>query len=152
MKSTIKPMDKEDAAKLKKMQEENWEESDPEMYRTEFWNITMKRAFYNPEKIGQFHTDVAKFENEGPQNVNFLFLAIIYSLEKWDWREQVKDLDIPVLTIQGEQDTLPMEGAQAWVSSLPDARLLVVPESGHLPFIEQPELFFPAVDSFLKGK
>ena len=151
MKSTVVPMDKEDAAKLKQMQEEKLQETDPEAYRTEFWNITMKRAFHDPEKIGQFRTDIAKCENEMPQNVNFLLMAIIYSLEKWDWREQVNDLDIPVLTIQGEQDTLPMEGAQAWVSSLPDARLLTVPESGHLPFVEQPEIFFPAVDTFLRG-
>ena len=151
MKSTVKPMDKEDTARLKKMWEENLGQTDPEAYRTEFWNITMKSTFHDPQKIGLLHTDLAKCENEMPQNVNFLILAIVYSLGKWDLRAQVEDLDIPVLTIQGEQDNLPMEGARTWVSSLPDARLLAVPESGHLPFVEQPALFFPAVDTFLKG-
>jgi hypothetical protein len=28
---------------------------------------------------------------------------------------------------------------------------LVIPEAGHLPFVEKPDLFFPAVDAFLKG-
>jgi hypothetical protein len=29
---------------------------------------------------------------------------------------------------------------------------LFVREAGHLPFVEQPEMFYPAVDTFLKGE
>jgi len=31
------------------------------------------------------------------------------------------------------------------------ARLLLFQDSGHLPRVEEPELFFPAVETFLKG-
>jgi len=61
-------------------------------------------------------------------------------------------LQVPVLTIQGDHDTLPMEGARVWVSSLHNARLLVIREAGHLPFVEQPDAFYPAVEAFLRGE
>ena len=80
-------------------------------------------------------------------------MRVIFQLiGKWDWQEQVKSLEVPVLTIQGDHDPLPMEGARTWVYSLPDARLLVIPNSGHFPFVENPELFYPSVDVFLRGE
>ncbi len=59
---------------------------------------------------------------------------------------------MPVLTIQGEQDAIPMNSAQEWVEILPNARLFKIPDSGHLPFIEQPDIFYPAVEQFLNGQ
>jgi proline iminopeptidase len=78
-------------------------------------------------------------------------MGIFQSIGKWDWREKVKNLDMPVLTIHGDYDSIPMEGARTWVYSLPNSRLLVIPNAGHLPFVEDPELFYPSVNTFLKG-
>ena len=50
------------------------------------------------------------------------------------------------------QDSLPMEGSRLWASYMPNARLMAIPEAGHLPFVEQPDTFYPAVDIFLKGE
>jgi pimeloyl-ACP methyl ester carboxylesterase len=44
-----------------------------------------------------------------------------------------------------------MESACEWTKLVQDGRLLVVPEAGHLPWLEQPELFFSAVAAFLGG-
>ncbi|UCE40543.1 MAG: alpha/beta hydrolase [Candidatus Aminicenantes bacterium] len=146
------PLDEESAAQLKKLQEKGLAESDPEKYCTEFWNIYMKRIFHDPDKIGLMRSDKCKCENEMPNNVNMQILSILGKLKEWDWREEVKGLDVPVLTIHGDSDSLPLEGSRMWVSSLRNARLLFVREAGHLPFVEQPEVFYPAVDTFLKGE
>ena len=150
--SASTPLDKESMAQLNKLQEEGLAESDPERFCTEFWNIYMERIFFDPDKIGLMRSDKCKCENEMPNNVSMQLGAIIGSLGKWDWREMVQDLDAPVLTIHGDSDTLPLEGSRAWVSSLHNARLLFVHEAGHLPFVEQPGVFYPAVDTFLKGE
>jgi proline iminopeptidase len=150
-KTKVDPLDKEDLAKLKKMQEEGLAESDPEVYCTEFWNIYMKQIFFDNTKIGLFRSDVCQCENEMRERVTFQLQAVIQSIGHWDWIERARNLNVPVLTIQGDSDTLPVEGARMWASSLPDARLLIVPEAGHLPMVEQPEIFFPAVDTFLDG-
>lgn len=151
-KTKVTPMDKEDIAKLKKMQDEGLAETDPEAFCREFWNIYMKQAFFDNTKIGLFRADICQCENETRERVMFQLMAIIQSIGQWDWTEKAKQLDVPVLTIQGDYDSLPLEGAQLWASSLPDARLLVVPEAGHMPMVEQPELFYPAIDQFLNGQ
>jgi pimeloyl-ACP methyl ester carboxylesterase len=45
-----------------------------------------------------------------------------------------------------------MAGAEEWVEILPNARLFKISDSGHLPFVEQPEIFYPAVEQFLNGE
>lgn len=146
------PFDQESMDQLKKLQAEGVAESDPERYCTEFWNIYMKRIFHDPDKIGWMRSDKCQCANEMPENVTMLLGTIIGSLGKWDWRELAQGLESPVLTVHGESDTLPLEGSQMWVRSLRNARLLFVREAGHLPFVEQPDMFYPAVDTFLKGE
>jgi len=146
------PVDSESMAQLKKLQDEGLDKTDPEKFCTEYWNIYMKRIFYDPDNIKLFRSDKCKCENEMPDSVSMQMLAIIGSLGEWDWLEEVQGLEAPVLTIHGDSDTLPLDGSRVWVSSLRNARLLFVREAGHLPFVEQPEVFYPAVDTFLKGE
>ena len=56
------------------------------------------------------------------------------------------------LGMPGKPDPLPMNSAKEWVEILPNARLLKIPNSGHLPFVEQPDIFYPAVEKFLNGE
>jgi proline iminopeptidase len=69
--------------------------------------------------------------------------------EGYDWTPLLRALDRPTLVLHGERDLLPLAVAGALVAALPDARLAPIPGSGHMPFWEAPELFFPLVDSFL---
>ena len=56
------------------------------------------------------------------------------------------------LGMPGKQNPLPMNSAKEWVKIVPNARLLRIPRFGHLPFVEQPEIFYPAVEKFLNGE
>jgi proline iminopeptidase len=150
--ATATPVDSETQAKLKEMKEQGLDQSDPVAYCRAYWEAYFARIFYNPANISQFHSEYYTFPNELPENVNFLFMRIFQSIGKWDWREKVKNLEVPVLTIHGDHDSIPMEGARTWVYSLPNARLLVVPNAGHMPFVEDPDLFYSAVDTFLRGE
>ncbi len=152
LRSRSTPIDEQSMTQLNKMKDDGLDKTDPEKFCSEYWNIYMKRIFYDPDKIGLMRSDKCQCENEMPDNVNFQLSAIIASLGEWDWREEVRSLQKPVLTIQGDHDTLPMEGARVWVSSLYNARLLIVREAGHLPFVERPDVFYPAVDTFLRGE
>ena len=46
---------------------------------------------------------------------------------------------------------IPVGASEAWARAMPDARLLLIKGAGHIPQIEQPEIFFNAVKTFLKG-
>jgi hypothetical protein len=56
------------------------------------------------------------------------------------------------LGMPGKQNPLPMNSAKEWVKILPNACLLRIPRFGHLPFVEQPDIFYPAVEQFLNGE
>jgi len=45
-----------------------------------------------------------------------------------------------------------VESSRTWAATLPNARLLLVNGSGHVPHVEQPETYFPAVETFLSGR
>jgi proline iminopeptidase len=74
------------------------------------------------------------------------------SLGEWDWRPAMRQVTAPALVIHGTHDPLPMEGARGWATALPNSRLLVLEGIGHFPYLELPEKFFDAVDTFLKGR
>lgn len=55
------------------------------------------------------------------------------------------------LIIHGTVDPIPLATAQEWASILPNARLLALPNVGHFPYLEAPDQFFAAIDTFLAG-
>lgn len=67
----------------------------------------------------------------------------------YDWRELLRAVSVPTLVIHGERDLLPVSVAEEIVATLPNARLEVIPDAGHMPFWESPELFFTLTESFL---
>jgi proline iminopeptidase len=70
----------------------------------------------------------------------------------YDWRPVLRALSIPTLVFHGTEDALPTGVAEGLAELLPQARLTLIPGSGHMPFWESPETFFAAADSFLLAR
>jgi proline iminopeptidase len=73
------------------------------------------------------------------------------SLGDWDWRPAVRRVNAPALVIHGSADPLPVASGREWAATLPNARFLMLERVGHFPYLEAPDVFFPAVDLFLGG-
>ena len=60
---------------------------------------------------------------------------------------------VPCLAITGEHDQYaPPAAVAAFIGKMPaQPRLEVIPECGHLPFLEQPDAFAAAVKAFLRS-
>jgi 3-oxoadipate enol-lactonase len=59
-------------------------------------------------------------------------------------------IQVPVLVLVGEHDTLtPPDVARAMADRLPDARLHVIPDAGHISSMENPAAFSSALHHFL---
>ncbi|MGY2893448.1 alpha/beta fold hydrolase [Deinococcus sp. UYEF24] len=57
---------------------------------------------------------------------------------------------VPMLVLAGRHDrTCPPEASQATAAGVPGARLHIFEESGHMPFVEQPDEFLNVVREFL---
>jgi proline iminopeptidase len=73
-----------------------------------------------------------------------------HEMEAFDIRDRVAGIQAPTLIVMGDDDGPDvMEGSYLLHERMPDSRLFVAPACGHLPWIECPELFFPAVLRFL---
>ena len=67
-----------------------------------------------------------------------------------DLAERLSEFNMPVLVITGDDDRIvPTEESVRLANDLPNAELVIIEESGHLPHEEQPEEFMKAVQSFL---
>jgi len=59
-----------------------------------------------------------------------------------DFTPHLATIECPVLVIVGEEDVLtPPSLAKSMAEKLPHARLEIIPRAGHLPNLEQPEIF-----------
>ncbi len=68
-----------------------------------------------------------------------------------DQRPLLGGIDVPVLLLHGRHDAfVSFDGAVAAVSLYPDARLVEFPDSGHAPFLEEPERYLAELTGFLK--
>ena len=65
----------------------------------------------------------------------------------------VPTVTVPCLAITGQYDQYaPPDAVAAFIANLPGTpRLEVIPDCGHLPFLEQPDAFAAAVKSFLRS-
>jgi pimeloyl-ACP methyl ester carboxylesterase len=70
------------------------------------------------------------------------FAGAWYALAQWPGtRERAHRLAAPTLVIYGELDVAVREGSQWLATAIPGARLESIPEAGHSPQDERPELF-----------
>ncbi|HEY0371447.1 MAG TPA: alpha/beta fold hydrolase [Thermoanaerobaculia bacterium] len=67
--------------------------------------------------------------------------------------EELKKITMPVLVIHGDKDrNAPYAGGQAWVATLPDARLVTVPGAGHTAWRDDPVTVMGAIRHFIRGE
>jgi pimeloyl-ACP methyl ester carboxylesterase len=95
--------------------------------------------------------DVCAWKNEWPESTGPYFRALMASFGEFDWSADLPKVAIPRLVIHGEEDNIPLEASREWVAGQPQARLLLVPRSGHWPHYEQPELVIGAIEKFVAG-
>lgn len=59
-------------------------------------------------------------------------------------------ISVPALVLVGEEDTLtPLDDARLMAAQIPDSRMLILPEAGHLSSLENPKSFNTALLGFL---
>ncbi len=66
-------------------------------------------------------------------------------------REQLAQISVPTLLLWGEKDELiPLECGQDAAGLIPNAKLVVLPNVGHIPSIEAPAAFVRIVSDFMR--
>jgi pimeloyl-ACP methyl ester carboxylesterase len=65
-------------------------------------------------------------------------------------RYRLHRIDVPTLLLWGESDgVVPVVYAEAYRQMIPGAKLVVIPEAGHLPHVEQPDMVLQHILAFV---
>ena len=64
----------------------------------------------------------------------------------------LSDFSMPILVITGDDDRIvPTANSVKLAGVVPNSKLAIIPNAGHVPHEEQPALFMQAVDEFIKN-
>lgn len=72
--------------------------------------------------------------------------------EGYDWRAEVGRITASALVLHGAQDLISPTLATATAALIPGANVALIEGSGHMPFWEQPALFFAHAQGFLDAR
>jgi len=120
----------------------------------DYWAIGLRPRLAEPDKtMSMVKSDLCATDVEGIRYGNEIGNRVIMgSYGDWDLRAKLRTLTVPTLVVHGEEESIPMDMVEEWVTSLPNARLLKVPRAAHFTYAERPELVWPAVERFLAGE
>jgi proline iminopeptidase len=124
---------------------------DPRAVCREFFQLLLPIYVSKPESVKLLKGDVCAGPEEAVRYQQVVNSYIMNSLGDWNLLPSVGVVKAPVLVIHGAADPIPVESSEAWARAMPNARLLLVEGAGHIPQVEQPKVFFNAVETFLKG-
>lgn len=136
-------------ARLENMKKLGQDSSNPVVYCQLYRQVNYRPYFYDFNNFAKLNPKICEISNEQPLHLNQHYAALFGSIGNWDWRNEIKKLKIPSLILHGEYDTNPIESAKEWAELKPKTTLITIPNAGHLPYIENPNDFYSAIEKFL---
>ncbi len=121
--------------------------------RIQDWGIEFGRsAWHDPDKIpDNFWEGYTKPLRA--DNWDRALWEMTRAREPSNLAARLDELQLPVLVITGDDDRIvPTEQSIRLAEELPDAELVVIPECGHIPQEECPEVWLAAVEDFLQRR
>jgi proline iminopeptidase len=105
--------------------------------------------FFDPAKAAK--VEWAREENT-INNTDTLrsLLTTSFHRMQFDLINLLPTVNVPTLIIHGSFDPIPVEYPEYLHQQIPGSEIVIIQESGHFPFIEQPEQFIAAVREFLQ--
>lgn len=147
--NVVRRLDDEGTARIASLREEGLDRRSPEQFCDEFVAVFFAAYVVDPTVLQSMRGEPCPAPNNEPDFSAQVAALRLEKLGNWDWRHLLARLKTPTLLVHGAEAPVPVESAEEWAAILPDARLLVVPESGHMPWLERPDVFFDPVAEFL---
>jgi proline iminopeptidase len=125
--------------------------TDPIALCREMFGVYLTAYFFDQSAMSRRRSSSCNAPPEAVRNYLVVNDATFASLKDWDFLGMLAKLQQPTLIVEGEQSASTVASVRAWAKAMPNARLLLIANAGHFPQVEQPEVFFPAVEKFLRG-
>ncbi len=114
-------------------------------------NEFLERSVYEPQKI----SDEMRAQFSRGSQIKAWDKALWYytiGARRTDWEPLAQGLTMPVLVITGDSDQIIAPELSAAVhAQIPDSQLVVMPQTGHIPFQERPGEFLAVLNDWFSG-
>ncbi len=74
------------------------------------------------------------------------------NLKSVEYADRLSSIHVPTLVICGDHDESDPSLSRAMHDKIAGSKLVIVPQSGHMVFVDQPTLYLKTIDGFLHGK
>jgi pimeloyl-ACP methyl ester carboxylesterase len=71
------------------------------------------------------------------------------NLKSVEYLDRLPSLHVPTLVLVGDHDECAPDLSKQMHEKIPGSTLVILPNSGHMNFVDQPELWHKAVNDFL---
>ena len=107
--------------------------------------VLSRRLFPKPDQA-----DIQKlFVERWAENDTRAYLDTLRAIVGWSVMEHIHKIDIPTLVVAADGDYTPLSAKEALIHKMPQAELVVIPDSRHATPVDSPEKFNETVMSFL---
>ena len=72
------------------------------------------------------------------------------NLKSVEYGDKLKTIAVPTLIVAGDHDECDPAQSQEMQQKIAGSKLVILPQSGHMTFVDQPALYLKAVGDFLK--
>ncbi|HET9513617.1 MAG TPA: alpha/beta hydrolase [Gemmatimonadales bacterium] len=114
-------------------------ERDPERYRRRAFELSVAGYFHDPDRV----KDLTPFRITGRTQTE-----VWESLGDFDLRPRLPQIGVPAVVLHGDDDPIPLEASRILAQGLA-APLHVLPDCGHVPYVEAPDRLVELLDPFL---
>ena len=116
----------------------------------DYYAVWARGKFPTPLHVRRMWGDVCDCNQKNQLNpIRFYSLQ---SMGKWDITAQLSVVKARTLIVGGDKDETPVAAWEEWKNSLPNSQLLIIKGTGHLPYVDNPSVFFTAAEQFLQNK
>jgi proline iminopeptidase len=117
-----------------------------------YYRVHFRAALRRPEHLDSVIARLrASFTPEGvllARAVEDRLMADTWLVDGYDLRPALQRLHAPALILHGEHDFIPLECAAHVAEALPDAHLVVLRDTGHFAYLENPDGVRRKIDDF----
>jgi proline iminopeptidase len=110
--------------------------------------LDARLRFYDPAKAATVDWAVEENTLNNSTTVRALITASFNRMRD-DLDARLPSVRVPTLIVHGDFDPIPLGSSEYLHQHIPDSQIVLISQSGHFPFIEQPGQFAAALRSFL---
>ena len=106
----------------------------------------------DPSHLSRARGDTCSYMPAAIRGAEFTTAAAVTSLGHWNFESILKQINVPALVIEGERTNVPLDATEAWARWLPNAQLVLIPNAGHMNWLDNPESVISTLSEFFRGR